>query len=250
MEQVVQTAMAGYRAKAGKTEQRPKEDSDGNTILDSNGNYILEEVLVEMPTEEEVREEIAQYIKDAKTSTTVYQDGRAPTPDGIGLHWKWPDGDEPTPKQKSIILAHEKGHLIRRFPCGMEGGEYFREVFGKAFDMSAINFTEEDFQTAVAAARKEKEITGYGLKEEDYTYEYMRESIVGYLSRPEEIVERMAQLKHCFGFRADEEFTQAHLDYARAHYIDDTGVDNYIRHFFEGITDDKEFLRLINSIGV
>lgn len=58
------------------------------------------------------------------------------------------------------------------------------------------------------------------------------------------------QLKNYFGFIEDEEFTQAHLDYARKNYIKDTGMDNRMRHFFESIIDDSEFLRLINSVGV
>jgi len=250
LDQIVQMWMAGYKAKEGKIEQRPTQDEDGGIVFDVDGNYVLEDVLFVPPSEEETREKIAELIKEAKTSTPVFFDGRAPTSDGIGLDWKLPGDVFPSTKQKSIILAHEKGHLMRQFPGGVEGDAYFREMFGKAFDMNNINFTEQDFEDTVTHRKQEKQITGYGLENEDYTYDRMRESTIGYLSSPEEIVERMGQLKNYFGFKGDEEFTQEHLDYARGQYIKDTGLDNNMRHFFEGITDDQEFLPLINSVGV
>jgi hypothetical protein len=250
LDQIVQMWMAGYKAKEGKIEQRPTQDEDGGIVFDVDGNYVLEDVLFVPPSEEETREKIAELIKEAKTSTPVFFDGRAPTSDGIGLDWKLPGDVFPSTKQKSIILAHEKGHLMRQFPGGVEGDAYFREMFGKAFDMNNINFTEQDFEDTVTHRKQEKQITGYGLENEDYTYDRMRESTIGYLSSPEEIVERMGQLKNYFGFKGDEEFTQEHLDYARGQYIKDTGLDNNMRHFFECITDDQEFLPLINSVGV
>jgi len=250
LDQIVQMWMAGYKAKEGKIEQRPTQDEDGGIVFDVDGNYVLEDVLFVPPSEEETREKIAELIKEAKTSTPVFFDGRAPTSDGIALDWKLPGDVFPSTKQKSIILAHEKGHLMRQFPGGVEGDAYFREMFGKAFDMNNINFTEQDFEDTVTHRKQEKQITGYGLENEDYTYDRMRESTIGYLSSPEEIVERMGQLKNYFGFKGDEEFTQEHLDYARGQYIKDTGLDNNMRHFFEGITDDQEFLPLINSVGV
>ena len=250
LDQIVQMWMAGYKAKEGKIEQRPTQDEDGGIVFDADGNYVLQDVTFVPPSEEETREKIAELIKEAKTSTPVFFDGRAPTSEGIGLDWKLPGDVVPSTKQKSIILAHEKGHLMRQFPGGVEGEAYFREMFGKAFDMNNINFTKQDFEDALAHRKQEKQITGYGLEDEDYTYDRMRESTIGYLSSPEEIVERMGQLKNYFGFKGDEEFTQEHLDYARGQYIKDTGLDNNMRHFFEGITDDQEFLPLINSVGV
>jgi hypothetical protein len=250
LDQIVQMWMAGYKAKEGKIEQRPTQDEDGGIVFDSDGNYVLQDVTFVPPSEEKPREKIAELIKEAKTSTPVFFDGRAPTSEGIGLDWKLPGDVVPSTKQKSIILAHEKGHLMRQFPGGVEGDAYFREVFGKAFNMNNINFTEQDFEDTVAHRKQEKQVTGYGLEDEDYTYDRMRESTIGYLSSPEEIVERMGQLKNYFGFKSDEEFTQEHLDYARGQYVKDTGLDNNMRHFFESITDDQEFLRLINSVGV
>ncbi len=52
--------------------------------------------------------------------------------------------------------------------------------------------------------------------------------------------------------KGDEQFTKEHLDYARAHYVEDTGMDNHMSLFFRMITPEKEekFLHVINSVGV
>lgn len=76
-------------------------------------------------------------------------------------------------------------------------------------------------------------------------------AIEGYGGRNQavEIVARMSQLKNYFGFTGEEEFTKTHLDYAREHYANDTGLDNNMTEFFEAITPDSEerFLKLINK---
>jgi len=73
-----------------------------------------------------------------------------------------------------------------------------------------------------------------------------------YLSKPEEIAERMSQLKNYFGLRPTEDFNHAHLQYAREHYIMDTGLDNDMSYFFAGITPDREeaFIKLINELPI
>lgn len=250
-EQIVQMWLAGYKAKEGKKMQRPKQDENGEIIFNEDGSYILEDVPFVPPTEEETREKIAQLIEEVKTSTPISFDERSPTADNIGIFWKMPDGTEPTLKQKTIMLAHEKGHVVRQFPGGLEGDQYYSKVFGKALDTSCANYTQQDYERDVARLRHAQEAEGYIPEDEDhYSFENVESIMRNYLARPEEIVERMGQLKNYFGFKGDEEFTQEHLDYARMEYIKDTGMDNHMRHFFESIVDDQEFLRLINSVGV
>lgn len=114
-----------------------------------------------------------------------------------------------TPRQKNIIEAHEKGHAVREF-----SGSIADEVR-----------TALDLDTLAEHAHKP-----------------------GYSADADEIVERMAQLKNYFGFKDDERFTKAHLEYAREHYLKDTGLDNSITPFFAAITPDKEsvFLDIMN----
>ncbi len=62
----------------------------------------------------------------------------------------------------------------------------------------------------------------------------------------------MSQLKNHFGLKSDERFTKEHLDYARMHYVTDTGFDNRMTPFLKAITPETEesFLELINSSGI
>lgn len=251
-EQIIQMWMAGYNAREGEMEQRPKQDENGNVIFNEDGSYIWEDVPFVPPTEKETREEIARLIEEVKIVTPISFDERPPSFDNtgidrIGIFWKMPDGTKPTLKQKTIMLAHEKGHAVRQFP-GTE--QYYSEIFKKALDTSRVTYTQEDYEQDVNQLRRVQEGEGHTPDDEYYSFENVELKIRDYLARPEEIVERMAQLKNYFGFKGDEEFTQEHLDYARARYVKDTGMDNHMRHFFESITNDQEFLRLINSVGV
>jgi hypothetical protein len=71
------------------------------------------------------------------------------------------------------------------------------------------------------------------ITDDDYTRE-----MIDYPSTPEEIVERMAQLKNYFGMRGGEKFTLNHLEYAREivdgipRFMKDTDVDNMMTEFF------------------
>lgn len=116
-----------------------------------------------------------------------------------------------TPRQKNIIEAHEKGHAVRTFP-GAIGTE-----LRKAFDPKSVQSTH--------ASRE------------------------GYLFKPDEIAERMSQLKNYFGFQRDEEFTTKHLTYAREHYVADTGLDNEMSTLLAAITPETEaqFLKVMNE---
>jgi hypothetical protein len=119
------------------------------------------------------------------------------------------DGKPLNSRQKSIIESHEKGHVVRTFNVNV------RDI-SKGFDFDKI-------------PRDAKRPS--------------------YLRNPDELVERMSQLKNYFGFRSDQSFSRGHLKYARDHYLKDTGLDNNMTEFFGTITPEKEdeFLRIINQ---
>lgn len=119
------------------------------------------------------------------------------------------EGVELTSLQKSIIEAHEKGHVIRSFKANTED-------FYKGFDFSKL---PENLKRPT------------------------------YLKHPDELAERMSQLKNYFGFKGDDLFSREHLLYARENYIRDTELDNNMSEFFSIITKETEdeFLRIINQ---
>jgi hypothetical protein len=80
----------------------------------------------------------------------------------------------------------------------------------------------------------------------------VRNSVISYLFTGQELAERMSQLKNYYGMKGNEPFTKEHLHYAREHYVQDTGMDNYMKFFFQAITPETEdeFLRIINSSGI
>lgn len=134
---------------------------------------------------------------------------------------------------KVVTEAHEKGHTIRT----PEDSGYLRERFTRAFDLSKFN---------PDTYMKSRE----GLNDEQ-VLESAKEYLF-YFARPVEIIERMSQLKNYFGMKGDELFTKEHLEYARAHYLEDGILDNNMRAFFDAITPETEeaFLELINSSGI
>ncbi len=124
-------------------------------------------------------------------------------------------------RQKNIIEAHEKGHGLRDFTSPLEKADFIGLL-----DTDAI-IAKHDLVASKVPTEK----------------------LVEYLLQPVEIAERMAQLKNYFGFRGNEVLTSEHLEYAREHYVADTGYDNSMIAFFNGVTEAKEndFLRVANK---
>jgi len=124
-------------------------------------------------------------------------------------------------RQFNIIEAHEKGHGLRDFTSNIDKHELV-----SCIDCEALK---------VEQTRQQKD------KPELRFYNY--------LTRPEEIAERMAQLKNYFGFTAEDVFTAEHLHYAKEHYVVDTGLDNRMTEFLLSITPEVEtkFLETINK---
>ncbi|MEY2641162.1 MAG: hypothetical protein RL150_555 [Candidatus Parcubacteria bacterium] len=126
------------------------------------------------------------------------------------------DGTPLTTRQKAIIEAHEKGHGMRDF------------------------VTSREYSDLISTLDHEK-MRAYRIAENGRPN--------GYMQKPEEIAERMSQLKNYFGFKGAEVFTKQHLEHARRHYVADTGLDNMMSEFFTGITPETEeqFLKAMNT---
>jgi len=126
-----------------------------------------------------------------------------------------------TDRHKNIIEAHEKGHGLRDFTSNVDKGDFLSSI-----DVNALSAVEERQRIVKPKLR-----------------------IYKYLTRPDEIAERMAQLKNYFGFTAGDVFTSEHLHYAKEHYVADIGLDNSMTEFLLSITPEVEtkFLETINK---
>lgn len=173
--------------------------------------------------------------------------------------------------------SHEKGHHIRYFDHDADS-EFQRRLLS-AFDVSKI-------QVDPAHLEKLKEMTNNYLpepmtedrlkllheirhptktlewvrnlyknqlepKRKEYTDEDILRNNRSYHSDPNELIERMSQLKNYFGMSGTETFTKEHLDHSRKHFKQDTGVDA-LDPFFSMITPEKEekFIELMNTLGI
>lgn len=157
-------------------------------------------------------------------------------------------GEFDAPEAREYIEAHEKGHAIRiplltqslglsrRMSKGFSAWSYYKEKGLQAVFGSPVSYWLFNLFGPVAAL-------GY------FAITMLQPS---YARSSWEMYERMSQLKNYFGFKDNERFTKAHLDYARKHYIADTGVDNNMRAFLRSITPktEREFLNIMNSFGV
>ena len=193
-------------------------------------------------TADEVRRDLLARIEAAATSTAVDPGDEQPHADMMHPNWVNPlTGARLTARQLEITEAHEKGHAIRYCDAPPE---FLRAYFGQAIDPAAVAQSDADYRAALGDAAR--------VGEPAPTREEAREAMAEYLSSPQEVAERMSQLKGYFGFKADEEFTAAHLRYAREHYVADTNLDNRMAAFLDAVTPEREagFLRLINSSGI
>ncbi len=208
-------------------------------------NESLEEILAEPIVTEESVEEWYDDMVDHIASVTEF-DYSTDQPDSEIMHLGWiqPWNNEvPTTRQWAHIEAHEKGHRVR--------GEYYEldKIFQTGFDISKATFTDEDYQMFL---RDENRRSLHTDEAGPITFEQKRDNYFEYLFSAQEIAERMSQLKNYFGFSGAEVFTKEHLKYAREHYLNDIGLENGMRHFFEAITPETEekFLLIINNYGI
>ncbi len=137
-------------------------------------------------------------------------------------------------RNRSNMEAHEKGHVFRH----LAPSQYLRDKFSLAFDPSKLDVEKHLSHKLVHMSKKEA-VEGVNK----YLFDF---------SRPEELIERMSQLKGYFGMKGDEKFTPQHLEYAREYYLKDGMDNNNMQLFFDVITPKTEFafLKLINSVGI
>jgi hypothetical protein len=142
-------------------------------------------------------------------------------------------------KQLNLTEAHEKGHGIRHFNENSLIGKWIIS----SLDFSNIKVSEKDLEFL-------KSRTGTKNKTDQEIIDFY--IINGLKKNPDEIIERMSQLRNYFGMKGDEEFTKEHLVYAKINYIKDTGWPLQIRPFLDAITESSEnnFLDVINNLGV
>ncbi len=210
---------------------------DSNRILfDSQGVEILQPVIV--PSLEEIAQKYDEHLNEIEKVTKITTTGRSPESNTMDLNWKSPDTGKLSTKQSSITEAHEKGHFIREYPGEIQE-ELFAEVFAKGFDPNAISID-------VPVLQKKFKDT------EMFSVEKTRQIFFGKIFSPNELAERMSQMKNYFGFIGSEKFTKEHLRHARENYVRDTGVDNWMTETFQAITKEKEdgFIELINTVGI
>lgn len=216
--------------------------------LIENGRLKIDEQgeLVEIPYIPRPKEEVKRDLDEAiarEEGSTEFETSDYPyeqsTSSAIKLHAISPWSEKPyTEKQMSIIEAHEKGHNIRPY-----NAPFHTEHFRDGFKFDPVKITEAEVRMFRKVLSEEEN------KESD---ESVRDICVHYMSGAMEIAERMSQLKNYFGMKGADEFTKEHLEYARARYIEDTGMDNGMSIFFRAITPDteSEFLWLINNSGI
>ncbi len=212
-------------------------DQHGVVYTSRNPNYNPTNYI--LTTREEIENELAESLKRITSETQISFTSEEPTENFVPINWTIPwTSEKPTPKQMSIIEAHEKGHSIRPYAA-------LWDHFSKGFDPSNISYTRKDFEVDGLIRNNSDHDTNVSI-------EKMKADVIEYLFSGPEIAERMAQLKNYFGMNGSEQFTKGHLDYARTHYVTDTGMDNRMTHFFQAITPETEaaFLELINSSGI
>jgi len=186
-------------------------------------------------TRDEIAADIERRIAEAERVTNISFSSDEPDDRTMHLNYCFPGTKERlSAGQKSIIEAHEKGHNVRYY-----NWDFFRDRFAAGFDPSMVVFGEKEY----AEERTSKPWA---------TFDEAKESFFRYLFSGNETAERMSQLKNYFGMKGSEEFTREHLEYARIHYVADTGTDNRMSPFLLAVIPETEdaFLRLINSMGI
>ena len=214
-----------------KVARRVVFNEDGSIPRDVKGEMITESIIP--LSREEISDRLDAWIEAVKNKTEISFEDKMPDSLTMHLNWCAPWLEEKlSVKQKGMVEAHEKGHCIRKY-------DDLPELLLSGFDWNRMSFNELYYQYA----KKEKP---------DLSFDQWKTDLVTYMKSPSEIVERMSQLKNYFGLTGGQVFTKEHLDYARQHYILDTGLDNNMTEFFYMITSETEteFLRLINSSGV
>ncbi len=232
-QQLIDFLVECEQGEAGTISRMAVFDADGKLQYDSNGRPIFKDTPYIPRTRDRLLSGLNEVLEEIEHHTPITFDDTLPNEDVIPVNWKWPHTEqEATVQQKSITEAHEKGHVVRRYNT-----EYANRICAECFDATKIIFSPSD----------DTWIKEFYKNDDDYQKQHLE-----YLLSATEVAERMSQLKNYFGFAGDEIFTAEHLHYARQNYISDTGMDNWMSHFFQAITPEKEpaFLNLMNRMGI
>lgn len=256
-EQIVDLLFLSEQAEAAKEEIEYVSDFDENGVFgkvkDENGNPIV----VRKPssyipkTKDELRIRLNNTIGRIENDTPISFDENDLTAGSsyegerelIALNDAYLSKEATSPKQRAFIEAHEKGHVLRPYES-----LFLREYFSSGFDVSAMHYTESDFE---AAKRRQNDPDTASSTFAEMGDEF-KSAAIEYLFSAPEVAERMSQLKNYFGMGPQDQFTKEHLEYAKQHYITDTDYDNEMGLFFQAITPQKEeaFVKLVNSSGI
>jgi hypothetical protein len=222
---------------------RPKINENGEFIRNNHEEIIFEEIN-EPESKEHIEKQFEKNLKSAQHKTYFDYENESPNSETmhLGFIMTW-NNKKISEKELNIIEAHEKGHLIRRYV-----GSYFDNYFQQCLNIDKIEYPNYfNKEKIIENIKQSPEYDDIELNDET-----LKEIFLDRLFNALEIAERMGQLKNYFGMSGEEYFTKEHLDYAKAHYIEDTGVDNLMGIMFNAITPEKEdkFLEIINSAGI
>lgn len=208
-----------------------------NTVpIDENGEEVSHPAIV--PSMEEIAKQYDEHVSEIEKITNITFTGKEPESNTMDSAWEFPGIGKLSTKQLSIVEAHEKGHFVRNY-SGEIQDELFFQYFSKGFDPKAVSIDAKTLRQKFG-------------KLKDFNDEKVEYIILGKIFSPNELAERMSQMKNYFGMSGSQKFTKQHLQYARENYIKDTGLDNWMTEMFQAITPEKEdgFIELINTAGI
>jgi len=224
-------------------------DENNKPKYDEKGLPVIMEGKKMAKSRETIEDELRETIALVKNDTPITFDSSTQSNakmkrEVVAINQCFPgESDKLTLRQLIIIEAHEKGHVVRRYK-----GDFFDQYFAGVLDVSLaehLSIDEEKYEQIKDSFPKKENGETSSLEE-------ARKISLFYIFAPAEIAERMSQLKNYFGMKSDEIFTKEHLDYAKGHYIKDTGMDNNMHTFLSLITPktEEKFLQLINNAGI
>lgn len=232
-QQLIDFLVECEQGEAGTINRMAVFDTNGKLQYDAHDRPIFKDIPYIPRSKEKLVSDFETHLTEIEQHTPVTFDNTLPNTSATPIQWNWFRAtQEATVQQKSIAEAHEKGHMVRRYDTA-----YADRLCAACFDTAHIIWDARDDAWLQESYKDERNY---------------REAHIKYLFSATEVAERMSQLKNYFGFTGDEIFTAAHLHYAREHYISDTGADNWMSHFFQAITPEKEatFLSLMNRMGI
>lgn len=224
-------------------------DENGNLLYDSAGNPVMITGQALPRERERFENDLRSRIEEVKKDTPISFDLKGESNarkerELVVVNQCFPDQPKFTAKQLSIVEAHEKGHVVRRYV-----GDFFNKYFSGAIDPVELR---PYISMNIEKYKGNADVWPKNDKGEPKTVDEVVKFNIAYMTSASEIAERMSQLKNYFGISGDETFAKEHLDYARQHYIEDTGMNNNMAAFFSMVTPatEEKFLEIINSAGI